>query len=80
MLKRSTGKGGEDRGNRIPSPTPAACEAAAGGEDLRLIPCMNDTTGTEVTTFFIDWLLIDPASWRFHPAKLFIESMEEFCD
>lgn len=45
-----------------------------------LIPCMNSTTGTEVTAFFIDWLLTDPASWRFHPAKLFIEAMEEFCN
>ena len=45
-----------------------------------LVPCMNSTTGTEVTAFFIDWLLTDPASWRFHPAKLFIEAMEEFCN
>ena len=55
-------------------------EDFAADPDDWLIPCMNGTTGAEVTAFFMDWLLIDPASWRFHPAKLFIESMEEFCD
>ncbi|MBT3395972.1 MAG: hypothetical protein HOB82_00445 [Alphaproteobacteria bacterium] len=57
-----------------------AREDFAADPDDWLIPCMNGTTGTEVTAFFIDWLLIDPASWRFHPAKLFIEAMEEFCN
>ena len=55
-------------------------EEFAADPDDWLIPCMNGTTGTEVTAFFIDWLLTDPASWRFHPAKLFIEAMEEFCN
>lgn len=57
-----------------------AREDFAEDPDDWLIPCMNDRTGTEVTEFFIDWLLLDPSSWRFSPAELFIEAMEEFCE
>ena len=57
-----------------------AREDFAADPDDWLIPCMHDKTGTEITLFFVDWLLGDPASWRFSPAQLFIESMDQLCN
>ncbi len=57
-----------------------AREDFAADPDDWLVSCMNDQTGSDVAKFFVDWLLLDPASWRFHPAQLFIEAMDELCN
>lgn len=57
-----------------------AREDFAADPDDWLVSCMNDHAGSDVTEFFVDWLLLNPASWRFSPAQLFIEAMDELCN
>ena len=52
----------------------------AADPDDWLVPCLNRQAAPDITTFFVDWLLLDPASWRFSPARLFIDAMDELCN
>lgn len=41
--------------------------------------CLRNYSPEDLRQQFVDWLFNDPASWRFSPAKLFLEALEDFC-
>ncbi len=41
--------------------------------------CARQMNGETIRARFIEWVLAEPALWRFSPADLFLQAMEDFC-
>ena len=41
--------------------------------------CARQMNGEAIRARFIEWVLAEPALWRFSPADLFLQAMEDIC-